>query len=52
MTSHINTVAAAGNKTVNVMRSTAKVRWGADLTCLDLLYKAISRSRIKFCFFV
>lgn len=52
MTKHINNVASAGKKILNIMRSTAGVSWGADSSCLDMLYKGISRSRMEFCSFV
>lgn len=52
MTKHINNVNIAGKKILNILRSTAGVSWGADPTCLDMLYKGISRSRMEFCSFV
>lgn len=49
---HMKNMAAAGAKTINVMRSVAGTKWGVDPRCLDMLYKGCVRSKLEYCSFV
>lgn len=48
----IKSAANSAMKATNLMRSLAGTKWGMDLKCLDMLYKACIRSKLEFCSFI